>query len=152
MSPPEQAPPAVPPARNDPPAAPAPGPGLAGDLAALRGTWQSGPVPADGGQATGTVKLSISPGAGSLGGRVQLHIATQQAGRTTSSQSTYTFALRQNGAERLLITNAGRRGRGIVLAYRFDGAGLVLNGKVSSLRFAYTLKNVPLRRIAAGPE
>jgi hypothetical protein len=145
-------PPPGPFAGNDPPAGPAPGPGLAGDLAALRGTWQSGPVPADDGRATGTVKLSISPRPNSLGGRVQMNIATKQAGRTTSSQSNYSFTLRQNGAERLLVTTAGRRGRGIVLVYHFEAGQLVVSGKVSSLRFGYTLKNVGLRRTSAAPE
>ncbi len=141
-----------PPARDDMPAGPAPGAGLEGDLAALRGTWQSGAVSADGGQGTGTLKLSISPNPGGRGGRLHLHIATKQAGRTTSSNSTYTFTLRQNGAERALVTNMTRRGRGIVLLYRFEGGQLVLNGKVSSLRFGYTLHNVSLRRTSAEPE
>lgn len=146
------APPPGPLAGNAPPAGPAPGSGLAGDLAALRGTWQSGPVPADDGRATGTVKLSISPSAGGRGGRLQLHIATKQAGRTTSSQSSYTFTLRQNGGERALVTNVSRRGRGIVLVYRFDGGRLVVSGKVASVRIGYTLQNVDLRRTSAEPE
>jgi S1-C subfamily serine protease len=145
-----------PPARNDLPAGPPPGAGLAADLAALRGTWQSGPVPADGGQATGTVKLSITPNPGGLGGRLQMHISTKQAGRTTSSNSSYSFTLRQNGGERALVTNVIRRARGttrgIVLVYRFEGSELVVSGQVSSLRFGYTLKNVSLRRTSAEPE
>jgi hypothetical protein len=141
-----------PPPPNDLPAGAPPGAGPAGDLAALRGTWQSGPVPADGGQATGTVKLSISPNAGGAGGRMQLHISTRQAGRTTSSTSSYSFTLRQNGGERALVTNVSRLGRGIVLVYRFEGGRLVVSGAVASRRFGYTLKNVPLRRTSAEPE
>jgi S1-C subfamily serine protease len=145
-------PPPGPLARNDPPAGPAPGAGLEGDLAALKGTWQSGPVSADDGTGRGTVKLSISPGPGSLGGRVQVEIATQQAGRTSSSRSTYSFTLRQQGDDRLLVTQVSRRGRGLVFVYRFDGDQLVLSGKVASVRLAYTLKNVALRRTSADPE
>jgi hypothetical protein len=146
-----------PPARNDRPAGPPPGAGLAEDLVALRGTWQSGPVPADEGRATGTVKLSITPNPGGMGGRLSLHITTNQAGRTTSSQSSYSFTLRQSGDERLLITSVIRRARGvgsrgIVLRYRFEGSELVLNGQVASLRVGYTLKNVALRRTSANPE
>jgi S1-C subfamily serine protease len=147
-------------AKNEPPAgqpvAPPPGAGLEGDLAALRGTWQSGPVGADGGGAAGTVKLSISPQPGSRGGRLRLEIATKQGGRTTSSTSNYSFTLEQKGNERILVTaiRRGARGtvRGMVFIYRFEGGQLILTGAIASARIAYTLKNVALRRTAAEPE
>jgi S1-C subfamily serine protease len=140
------------PARDDPPVGPAPGSGLEGDLAAMKGTWQSGPVPAAEGRGFGTVKLSINPRPGSLGGQIQVEIATKQAGRTTSSKSSYTFTLEQEGGKRLLVTHISRRGRGMVFVYRFDGGQLVLTGEVVSARLAYKLTNVPLRRTAAEPE
>jgi S1-C subfamily serine protease len=146
----------APPARNDLPAGPPPGADLAADLAAMRGTWQSGPVSADGGAGTGTVKLSITPNPGGAGGRLQLHISTKQGGRTTSSTSNYSFTLRQNGGERALVTNVIRRvrgtARGIVLVYHFEGSELVVSGQVASARVGYTLKNVSLRRTSAEPE
>ncbi len=140
------------PGPNAPPVGPAPGAGLEGDLAALKGTWQSGPVSAAEGRGSGTVKLSINPRPGSLGGQVQVEIATKQGGRTSSSKSSYTFTLEQEGGQRLLVTHISRQGRGMVFAYRFDGGQLVLSGKVVSVRLAYDLKNVPLRRTAAEPE
>ncbi len=138
-------------ARNDPPAGPARGPGLEGDLAALKGTWQTGPVNADGGGAMGTLKLSISPQPGSRGGRIRVDIATKQAGRTTTSTLNYSFTLEQKGGERLLVTTI-RGGRGAVFLYRFEGDQLSLSGVVASRRLAYTLKNVALRRTSANPE
>ncbi len=144
--------PPVRPAGNDPPVGPAPGAGLEGDLAALKGTWQSGPVPAEGGAGTGTVKVSISPNPGGLGGRIQLEIATRQGGRTSSSNNSYSFTLRQEGGKRLLVTHISRRGTGMVFLYRFDAGQLVLSGKIASLRVAYNLTNVALRRTAAEPE
>jgi S1-C subfamily serine protease len=140
------------PARDDPPVGPAPGAGLEGDLAALKGTWQSGPVSAAGGGGSGTVKLSINPRPGSLGGRVQVEIATKQGGRTTSSKSSYNFTLEQDGGQRLLVTHISRGGRGMVFVYRFDGGQLVLSGELVSVRLAYKLTNVPLRKTAAEPE
>jgi S1-C subfamily serine protease len=138
--------------RNDPPVGPLPGAGLEGDLAALKGTWQSGPVPAADGRGSGTVKLTINPRPGSLGGQVQVEIATKQAGRTTSSKSSYSFTLEQDGGQRLLVTHISRLGRGMVFVYRFDGGQLVLNGKLASVRMVYNLTNVALRRTAAEPE
>jgi S1-C subfamily serine protease len=138
--------------RHDPPVGPLPGAGLEGDLAALKGTWQSGPVPAADGRGSGTVKLSINPRPGSLGGQVQVEIATKQAGRTTSSKSSYSFTLEQDGGQRLLVTHISRLGRGMVFVYRFDGGQLVLNGKLASVRIVYNLTNVALRRTAAEPE
>jgi S1-C subfamily serine protease len=140
------------PTRDDPLVGPAPGAGLEGDLAAMKGTWQSGPVPAAEGRGSGTVKLSINPRPGSLGGQVQVEIATKQGGRTTSSKSSYTFTLEQEGGQRLLVTHISRLGRGMVFVYRFDGGQLVLNGKLASVRIVYNLTNVPLRRTAAEPE
>lgn len=139
-----------------PPVGPVPGFGLQGDLAALRGTWQSGPVNADGGGGTGTIKLSISPQRGTQGGRLRVALATKRAGRTTSSTLNYSFTLQQKGDDRLLVTHIrrGMRGtaRGIVFAYRFEGGQLILSGAVASGRMGYTLKNVALRRTAAEPE
>lgn len=144
-------------ARNDPPAGgPVPGAGLEGDLAALKGTWESGSVGADGGGAAGTLKLNISPQPGNHSGRLRLEIATKQGGRTTSSTANYTFTLEQKGGERILVTAIRRaaRGtvRGMVFIYRFDGGQLVLTGVIASGRITYSLKNVALRHTAAEPE
>jgi S1-C subfamily serine protease len=156
----ELAPPPGPVARNDPPAgAPvgqAPGAGLEGDLAALKGTWQSGPVAADDGSGMGTVKLSISPQPGSQGGRIRLEIAAKQGGSAGRATLNYSFTLEQKGSERILVTGLRRgvRGtvRGMVFLYRFEGGQLILSGVIASGRSAYTLKNVALRRTAAEPE
>jgi hypothetical protein len=156
----ENAPPSVPmdgpPAGNEPPPGPAPGPVPGGDLAALKGTWQSGPVGADGGGAAGTIKLNISPQPGSQGGRLRLEIATKQGGRTTSSTMNYSFTLQQKGGDRLLVTTIRRgvRGtvRGLVFSYRFEGGQLLLSGVIATNRIAYTLKNVALRRTSAEPQ
>ncbi len=143
-------------AQNEPPGGPAPGSGPEGDLAALKGTWQSGPVGADGGGAAGTLKLGISPQPGSRGGRLRVEIATKQGGRTTTSTLNYSFTLEQKGSERFLVTaiRKGVRGtvRGMVFIYRFEGRQLILSGVIASGRLAYTLKNVALRRTAAEPE
>jgi S1-C subfamily serine protease len=145
--------PAGPFGRNDPPADPAPGRSMEGDLAALKGVWQSGSVSADEGGGSATVKLSISPNAGGQAGRISVEIATKTGGRTTSSQSSYTFTLREEKGQRLLVTNnLGRRGRGMVFIYRLDGNQLVLNGVLASIRVAYTLKNVSFQRTSAEPE
>ena len=102
--------------RNEPPAGPASRTDLRGDLAALKGTWQSGTVSADEGGGAATVKLSISPGG--QGGRIQVEIATKTGGRTTSSQSSYGFTLGEKDGHRILVTNnIGRRGRGMVFVY-----------------------------------
>jgi predicted Zn finger-like uncharacterized protein len=140
-------------ARNDPPAGPASSADVKGDLAALKGTWQSGTVSADGGGGAATVKLSISPNAGGQGGRIQVEIATKTGGRTTSSKSSYSFTLGQDKGQRVLVTNnLGRRGRGMVFIYRFDGNQLVLNGVLASVRIAYTLKNVSFQQTSKEPE
>jgi predicted Zn finger-like uncharacterized protein len=143
-------------ARKDPPAGMAAGAGLEGDLAALKGTWESGSVGADGGGAAGTVKLSISPQPGGRGGRIRLEIATKQGGRTTSSTSNYAFTLEQKGDERLLVTTIrrGARGtvRGMVFIYRFEGDQLILTGAIASTRVTYSLKNVALRRTSTEPQ
>jgi len=143
-------------ARNDLAAGPAAGGSLEEDLAALKGTWESGSVGADGGGATGTVKLSITPLPGNRGGRIALQIATKQGGRTTSSTSNYSFTLEQKGRERILVTSIrrGPRGtaRGMVFIYRFEDGQLILSGAIASSRITYTLKNVALRRIAAEPQ
>ncbi|HTU18065.1 MAG TPA: trypsin-like peptidase domain-containing protein [Gemmataceae bacterium] len=143
-------------ARNNPPAGPVSASSLAEDLAALKGTWESGSVGADGGGATGTVKLSITPQPGDRGGHIRLEIATKQGGRTTSSTSNYSFTLEQKGSERLLVTTI-RRGvkgtvRGMIFIYRFEGDQLILTGVIASTRLTYKLENVPLRRTSAEPE
>ncbi len=139
-------------ARNDLAA----GSSLEEDLAALKGTWESGSVGADGGGAMGTVKLSITPQPGNRGGRIALQIATKQGGRTTSSTSNYSFTLEQKGRERILVTSIrrGPRGtaRGMVFIYRFEDGQLILAGAIASGRITYTLKNVALRRIAEEPQ
>ncbi len=150
------APPPGPLARNDLAAPPAAGGSLEEDLAALKGTWESGSVGADGGGAMGTVKLSITPQPGNRSGRIRLEIATKQGGRTTSSTSNYSFTLEQKGRERILVTSIRRgvRGtvRGMAFIYRFEDGQLILSGAIASGRITYTLKNVALRRIAAEPQ
>jgi hypothetical protein len=126
----------------------APGPGLRKDLAALKGTWLSGDVNADGGGASATMKLQLSPIAGTVGGQGNLEIATKRGGRTTSSSRTFKFTLGQKGETRLLVA-PGLRGTGLVFTYRFDGEQLVVSGKVGSGAVGYTLKNVALRRVSA---
>jgi S1-C subfamily serine protease len=143
-------------ARNDLAAGPDAGGSLEEDLAALKGTWESSSVGADGGGATGTVKLSITPQPGNKGGRIRLEIATKQGGRTSSSTSNYGFTLEQKGRERILVTSIrrGPRGtaRGMVFIYRFEDGQLILSGAIASGRITYTLKNVALRRTAAEPQ
>jgi S1-C subfamily serine protease len=142
--------------RNDPPTRPAPSSSLEQDLAALKGTWESGTVGADGGGATATVKISISPQPGSQGGRIRLEIATKQGGGKTSSASNYAFTLEQKGNERFLVTaiRRGPRGtvRGMVFLYRFEGDRLILSGVIASTRLTYKLDNVPLQRISTEPD
>lgn len=142
--------------RNGQPAGQAPSSDLKEDLAALKGTWQSGTVSADEGAAKGTLKLSISPNADGRSGRIQVEIAAKQGGRTASSKSSYAFTLEQKGNERLLVTTIRRaaRGtvRGMVFIYRFDGDQLILTGAIASARLTYSLKNVSLRRTSAEPE
>lgn len=143
-------------ARNDMATGPAPSGSLEEDLAALKGTWESGSVGADEGGAAGTVKLSITPQLGGRGGRIRMEIATKQGGRTTSSTSNYGFTLEQRGRERILVTTIrrGPRGtaRGMVFIYRFEDGQLILSGAIASGRITYTLKNVSLRRTAAEPQ
>ncbi len=140
-------------ARNDLPADPVPTTNLAEDLAALKGTWQSGTVSGEGGEGEATVKLSISPNAGGQGGRIQVEIATKKGGRTTSSKSSYGFTLQQEKGQRLLVTNnLGRRGRGMIFVYRLDGGRLVLSGVLASIRVAYKLQNVSFQQISKEPE
>jgi hypothetical protein len=129
---------------------PAPGAGLEGDLAAMKGTWQSGPVTADG-MALGTVKMSISPTAATEG-RIALVIG-RQTGQPSPSKSGTTFSLQQNGNERVLLTPEDyRRRRAIVLIYRFEGDQLVLTGKVAAGSSLIPLKDVAMRRTSADPE
>src|SRR5579875_264396 len=125
-------------ARNDMATGPAPSGSLEEDLAALKGTWESGSVGADEGGAAGTVKLSITPQLGGRGGRIRMEIATKQGGRTTSSTSNYGFTLEQRGRERILVTTIrrGPRGtaRGMVFIYRFEDGQLILSGAIASGR------------------
>ncbi len=134
----------------DRPASPPPAAGLQGDLAALKGTWQSGEVNADGGGATGSLKLLISPSANRQGGRVKLEVATKRGGLTTNSSSTHNFTLSQKGDTRLIVAT-GLRGTGFVLSYTFEGDQLVVSGKVVSRRITYTLSKVALRKTSANP-
>jgi S1-C subfamily serine protease len=124
---------------------------LQGDLAKLRGIWESGDVNADGGSATGSLKLHIgSFRRGTSSGRIRVEVSTKQAGRTTTSKLTYNFTLTQRGDQRVLVaTLAGSSG--IIFTYSFDGDELVVSGKVLSRRISYTLSNVSLRRTAANP-
>ncbi len=138
------------------PAGPARGSGsdLQTDLAALRGTWESGEVTADDGSGTGTVKLQIGPRKGILGGTIHVDIATRSGGKSSSSRLTYTFTIGQKGESRILsaTATARRKTTGVVLAYKLDGDQLVVAGKIVTLRQAYSLSNVTLRRIATTPE
>ncbi|HTU22844.1 MAG TPA: trypsin-like peptidase domain-containing protein [Gemmataceae bacterium] len=141
-------------AQRNPAGRPAAGGGLARDVAAMKGTWQTGPVGADGGGGMATLQISINPQPGGTGGRIQLVIAAQQGGRTNKLTMTYSFTLEQDKGNRFLVTHLKqRRGtvRGMVFLYRFEGNQLILNGLVLGPRSRYKLENVALRRIAAEP-
>jgi hypothetical protein len=121
------------------------------DLAALRGSWQSGEVKGERGGATGIVKLHISPLRSGLNGRIRFDISTKESGGTTTAQSTHTFTLTQRGSDRLLVALASGRTRGIILTYSFDGDDLVLSGKIVTPRAVYNLSAVSLRRTSSDP-
>jgi S1-C subfamily serine protease len=134
------------------PAGPAPGAGLAGDAAALRGTWTSGRVRGDSPGASGTLRLHVMSRAGSASGRIHVDVAVTQRGRRSSSRSTYNFTLREEDGHRLLVATGGPRGTGIVFIYRFANDRLIVSGKVVSLNVTFALGNISLDRKSAVPE
>jgi S1-C subfamily serine protease len=120
------------------------------DLAALKGTWKSGELTSDGAEATGVLKLNISPDEGRPAGRLQMEIANTQGGKSSTTRSAYSFTLRMSDDTRLLVAT-GPRGTGGIFSYSLDGNRLTLSGRVQSRRLWYTLEKVVLRRTSATP-
>jgi S1-C subfamily serine protease len=136
-------------AKNNPPdrtkpGGPTPGGTLQQDLAALKGTWQSGDFNAGSG-ITGVITLQFNPATGRPGGQVKVDITAKRGAVSASSATTVSFTLSQQGDNRRIV-GMNRRKHGLAATYQFDGDQLVLTGNAATLRATVSLNRVSLRR------
>jgi hypothetical protein len=121
---------------------------LKDDLAALEGTWVSGPVKNADRKGTGTIQLKFMGAKdGALRGRGNLEIKAKRGGSTSESRRVFSFRLVEKDRTRTIVA-PGARGAGISLTYRLEDGKLIVSGEVVSQRLSYNLQNVALARPA----
>jgi S1-C subfamily serine protease len=129
-----------------PPAPPTgtPGDRPAGDVAALKGTWQSGTVTGAGGLRA-TIKVVLQPSAAG-GGKGRIELSARQGRRTVTTKRNFTFDLTRKGNTRKIV-GTGAKG-GLSLTYRLTGEQLVLHGPAGVVADGFALNNLVFRRVS----